>query len=300
MSLNGKLFDLLLFVFLSLCSGCSIDYHVQQASSPALEEDLQNFEGMRVHFLGIERGESTLIQFPDDYTVLIDTGHVREKNAEQDQHETEDRSLVNILTEQGVKKIDLLILTNGMSDHIGGLNDVLEQYSIKKIIVPGILRDSIINSSTFEGIEIVNAEEGYEMNWPLGVKMKVLFPGNFLSLSPQANSLVFFVQHQDLRFLFTSDINDRVELKLLQKYDLHSQILKVSDGGRAHASHPAFLEEVDAQVAVIFDGDGEGHGREEVMERLYESWIDVYRTSVHGTITVFSTGDDYQVVEEKN
>ncbi len=299
MKINRKLICILFIVFLSVGSGCSIDYHIQQ-SEPALEEDLQYSEGMKVNFLGIERGESTLIQFPDEYTILIDTGHVHEETSGQEEGNSGDRSLIDILAQQGVKKIDLLILTNVMPDHIGGLDEVLEHYSVNKIIVPGILRDFIINSSTIEGIDILDAEEGYEMIWPLGVKMKVLYPGTTLSLSPQANSLVFLVEHKDLRLLFTSDINDRVELKLLQKYNLHSQILKVSDGGRAHASHPSFLEEVDAQVAVIFDGDGEGHGREEVMERLNESWIDVYRTSIHGTITIFSTGDDYQVIEEKN
>ncbi|MBO8170747.1 MAG: hypothetical protein H0Z33_02530 [Bacillaceae bacterium] len=297
---------LLMFLSTIAGTGCSIDHHLQPAVN-ANPNQPQNFDGVLVHFLDIKEGEVSLIQYPDGYNILIDTGGNIEDNLraneqnDSGEEEAEDiNTLPEILEAWHVDRIDLLVLTNGMEGHTGGLAELLKHVPVKKVMVPKLLKDEIVQPSLLNDIELLEVVEGDLVKLPLNTTMKILFPGEPLSLSPQANSLVFMFQHGNIHFLFTSDINDQVELRLKEKYNLKAEILKVSDGGSIHASHPEFLREVDAQVAVIFNGHHQSMGRQEVLERLNETWIDVYQTEIHGTVTIQSTGDDYQVIKEKN
>lgn len=286
-------------------AGCSMEQKLQP-SVKALDQTEEPFEGMKVNFLGVSTGEASLIQFPDGFTVLVDTGGAEPEEGGDEQGETQDevqqkgKPILQILNEMNVKKIDLLILTNDMEGHIGGIESIVNNIPVAKVVVPQLLHDVIVNPQWFEGIEIMDVVEGDVIKLPLQAQIRILSPSEPLSLSPQANSLVFMLRHKELRFLFTSDINDKMELKLKDKYNVYAQILKVSDGGSIQASHSEFLREVDAQVAIVFNDTGEGSGREEVLERLNETWIEVYQTRIHGTVTILSTGDDYQIVKEES
>lgn len=286
-------------------TGCTIDYHLRQVTTAAGDKH-ESFTGMEVSFLGIENGEATLIRFPNSYTILVDTGGKKEgslteheKAAGKEKQENSDRySLLQILKRMDVQEIDLLVLSNHLEGNAGQLAEIVKNIPVSEIMVSKLLHGQGLDIRQLSGIAVREVVEGDVIPLPLGADIRILYPSEPLSLSPQANSLVFVLQHNKIRFLFTGEINDQVELRLIQKFDLHAQILKVSDGGSIHASHPDFLKEVDAQVAVIFSGNGEEVGRSKVMDRLIEAWMDVYQTKVHGTISVRSTGEDYEIVDE--
>lgn len=272
-------------------TGCiSQDKDLAAAVQPAPADlsEKQDFHGMAVQFLGITEGECTLVTFSQGYTLLIDAGSARSVS-----------EVIDLLEENHVKKIDLLVLTGDMDEHIGGANKILEQFPVEQVMLPDAIKDTITDEVKTSIQSVLAVREGQAVPLPQEAKIRVLHPGEPLSLSPQANSLVLQLVHGNIKMLFTSDVTEEVEHQLMDKYNLKSQFLKVSDSGSNLASSAQFLEKVDPHAAVIFTDDEKVIGFHDVIERLHGTWIDVYQTKNHGTIRVLSDSKDYRIEREK-
>lgn len=278
----GKCYLILLVVALG---GCSF------ALPPTDQEvyQFQNYhkeipkEGVHIHFIPLTNGEATLILLENGEHVLIDSGNY------SSQHE-----LFAFLEEQQIEKIEHVIITNDKDEHMGNFRDLLSNYTLNHVYYPYHL-DSVF--SKLEGIEdqtLHSLSAGDSIKLESLSFIKILHPGKNLELSPQDHSLVFQFIHNKNKFLFTSDISDKVEEILVKNYDLRSQILKVCDFGSNQASSDAFLAEVDAHVAVIFHRPN-FYLNYAVLERLEESWMDVYPLKKHGHIHIVSQKNDYEL-----
>ncbi len=258
-----------------------------QPNSAELSEK-QDFHGMTVQFLAISEGEATLITFSQGYTLLIDAGSAKSGD-----------EVADFLEQNHVKKIDLLVLTGDMDEHIGGANEILSQFPVEQVMLPAAIKETITDEVQAPMRSVLAVEEGEAYPLPQEAKIRILHPGDPLSLTPQANSLVLQLIHGNIKWLFTSDITEEVEHELMEKYNLKSQFLKVSDSASNLASSPQFLKKVDPHAAVIFSDDEKVIGFDEVLERLHETWIDVYQTKNHGTIRVLSDSKDYRIERDK-
>ena len=84
--------------------------------------------------------------------------------------------------------------------------------------------------------------------------------------------------------------------------DLDATVLKVGHHGSSTSSSYVFLREVMPTYAVISVGrdNSYGHPHEEVMSRLYDAQVTVYRTDEQGTVVAFSDGETVTFTTEKN
>lgn len=88
------------------------------------------------------------------------------------------------------------------------------------------------------------------------------------------NSLVLKLCYKNFKMIFTGDIEEIAEQKLLQKYDntekLAANILKVAHHGSKSSSIAEFLEKVNPKIAVIGVGKNNkfGHPNTGVLDRL--------------------------------
>ena len=83
---------------------------------------------LRLSFLDIGQGDSILIQTPEHQNILIDAG--------------EGSQVIGELGKQmGFfdKTINLFILTHPHRDHFGGLLEILQKYSVKQIMLTGVI-----------------------------------------------------------------------------------------------------------------------------------------------------------------
>jgi len=240
-----------------------------------------------VSFLPLTQGEATLIQLPQENFYLVDTG------SNVTAHE-----LVNLLYEHGVTRLNGIILTNSCVEHSGGLSQVLKQFSVDTIYVPKLIANTFSIPMNKQAIVKQLAKDDI-LTLMQNVKIEILAPSEPLLLSPQVNSLVFRLVHKDTHFLFTSDINQEIENKLISRYQIQSEILKVSDFGSNMGSSPSFLEKVDPQVGIIFSSDERLYrASEDVLERLNEIWMDTFLLKKQGEIQILSDGTNYEVVEK--
>lgn len=86
---------------------------------------------LKVHFIDVGQGDATYIEFPDGKDMLIDAG-------DRDSDITAD--LLDYLNGLGTLTdgLDYLMLTHTDSDHVGGMNEVLDAYEVRKVFMPNI------------------------------------------------------------------------------------------------------------------------------------------------------------------
>lgn len=288
--------------FLVLCAislyACSIDNHLQPAvvkvDDPFETETEQQFSGLILTYLALPQGESTLVKIPGGKTMLIDTGTEKDWQV-----------LAAYLAEHKITRLDYLVLTNDQPEYMGGFSALSKQVKIDTLILPKLISASIHHVALFSpNQKKLEAEQGQIHTLEQDVAIEVLQPDEPLFLSPQNNSLVFRLIHGQLRFLFMSGVNEKVEERLLerQKDKLKAEVLKVGDQGSNQGTSQPFLTQVDPQVAIIQTGksrDKMKDGQIEVMERLGESWAETYVTSHDGSITVLSNGKEYRILKQK-
>ena len=81
-----------------------------------------NSKTLIVHYIDVGQGDAVFIQTPSQ-NVLIDGGE-------------RGTTVEDYLKQQGVGCLDIVISTHPHSDHIGGLINVLENFTVKEVIDP--------------------------------------------------------------------------------------------------------------------------------------------------------------------
>jgi competence protein ComEC len=208
--------------------------------------------------------------------------------------------VVPFLLDNGITSLDMVVATHGHDDHVQGLTDVLENLKVKKLLLPDINNneglESLIELAEKKKIHIVRCADRDLIHLDKNTLLYVLNPplnsaGDDASINKASlnnTSLVLKLQYKDLKVLFTADAEKEVEERLLREdKDLFADVLKVGHHGSETSTSQAFLESVNPNAAVISVGKNNfGHPSEEVMCRLEEADIKIFRTDLDGAITI--------------
>lgn len=270
---------ILLTLFLS---ACSLDGMQGTSSIP------KNADELVVHYIDVGQGDSTLIELPNDESVLIDGGT-----------RGSGQVVADYLDQEGIEHLDYLIATHPHEDHIGGLVQIVKDYSIGDIYMPKVNHSTQVYENLLQAI----ADKGYRISSP-GVgefmidedylTMNVLAPaeemtGSNLNNYSIANRLVY----GDTSFLFTGDAEKKSEEYMVENgYDLRADVLKVGHHGGDTSTIESFLAKVKPTYGVISAGiDNQyGHPHANVLDRLANQGVDIFRTDEQGTIVARSDG----------
>ena len=117
---------------------------------------------------------------------------------------------------------------------------------------------------------------------------------------PNANSIVLRLDYGSFSMLLAGDAEEQTEHRLMTKeLDLQSKVLKIGHHGSKYASSGDFLERVKPQFAIVSCGawNRYGHPAQSVLDRLRAANVKLYRTDLHGEITITTRGaaDDINV-----
>ena len=138
--------------------------------------------------------------------------------------------------------------------------------------------------------------------------IKVLWPRseNIHSEDENYYSRVFMVYDKGIRTLITGDITEEGEMALIHEYsnsdELKCDVLKIAHHGSRFSSSIEFLIATDPMIAVISVGKNNnyGHPSYEVIEKLNESGIIIYRTDEDGAVGIIPYEEGFQVVTHKS
>lgn len=236
-----------------------------------------------LYFLDVGQGDSQFIELPGGAQVLVDAGPGKGVIRELDR-----------VLKSTDRYIDLVLLTHPQMDHFEGFIEVLRRYRVGAFISNGA-RGTAKSFSNLEqavresGVPIVVLGEGDRIR--IGEsRMDVLSPSPELVLSNEPNdgAIVLLLESNGMRSLFTGDIGAAVEERIVNRYNIRSDALKVAHHGSRFSSSREFLAEVAPAVAVIGVGHSNtyGHPAPETLSRLTAAGARIFRTDKDGTVRV--------------
>lgn len=236
-----------------------------------------------VHFLDVGQADCALIKFSDS-AVLIDGGN-----------DADAGYIKKYLKNEGIESLDLVVGTHPHEDHIGGLDDIINQFTVKKIVLPKCSSDTktfedLLDSISKKGLKITEAYSGVDLSLD-GARLTVLSPprgANYDDLNEY--SAVIKLEKDGVSFLFTGDAQSVNEEEMQSSdVDLKSTVLKVGHHGSDTSTTEKFLEAVSPEYAVISVGAGNpyGHPAETTIKRLQDAHVRTYRTDEDKTVVFY-------------
>ena len=250
-----------------------------------------------VHFIDVGQGDCTFV-ISDGKTLLIDTG---EKEYAQ--------KICEYIGNQGIDKIDYMLLSHPHSDHMGGASEIIDNIDVENIILPKLPYDMNPTSKFYESFLLSVKNNGLKLTaalpgsiYEIGeCKLEILSPVNEYSDLNNFSAAAVLTHGAD-SFLFTGDIEKKSEKDIIETGRLSQiDVLKAAHHGSSTSNSREFLEITDPDYAVIMcsQGNSYNHPNKDAVERIRKHTDRIYRTDLDGTIVFTSSEDGLKIKTEK-
>lgn len=219
-------------------------------------------------FIDVGQGSATHIR-NGGFNILIDGGGSYRYNIGKN-------TLKQYLLKNGEAKVDLALATHKDMDHYKGLRELADCFNVRKLLDEAIMGDEYIVSGNLRIVTL----------WPKD-KADALEDEN-------DNSSVFMITHKGVRTMITGDLGAEGELKMIEHYRksgreevLDADILNVGHHGSKNSTSEELLDVVSPEICIIQVGKNNyGHPSQEVLDRIRERGIAVFRNDECGAIGV--------------
>ncbi len=243
---------------------------------------------LKIYFIDVGQGDSTLIITPDKKTILIDSGG-------NEKYDVGRNVLLPYLLDRGITKLDYIMVSHFDTDHCKGFEYILENIKVRNIII------SKQNQLTKNYKKINELCIKHKVKKIVASKRDVLCIGKYSTIniySPDKvladdindNSIVAKFKCYRNTILFTGDASTNIEEKLLndKNINLKSNILKVSHHGSRTGTSEEFLNKVNPEIVLIGVGENNkfGHPHDEVINRIKNKRKKIFRTDKNGEISI--------------
>ncbi len=302
---------LLLFaalLFLLSAVGCNVIYDMMEYESyyedltgsvkdTNLEEYFGTDEVLKVEFIDVGQGDSSLIITPDGKSMLIDSGEYYAYDA-----------VKSALNAHKITKIDALVATHPHSDHIGCMANIIEDYEISTIYMPNAASTSksfetLLNIIEKKKLNVIEAKAGTEIELGDQVEAQILSPIDESYDDTNNYSAVVHLTFGDISYIFMGDAETIVEEELIDSgQNIKADVIKLGHHGSSTSSSEDFLKKVNPIIGVISCGtdNSYGHPHEETLETLNKLNIKYFRTDEKGNILVATDGNELAVIDSLN
>lgn len=249
---------------------------------------------LNIFYFYVGQADCTLI-INNGKTMLIDAGD-----------KTDGKLIANCLKQLGIEKIDYLIGTHSDDDHIGGMIDIVNNFEIQNLYMP---QKEANNQGYIELKKNINIQK-IEINDIIKIGEAtaiVKWVDNEEKYSDNNSSIVLQLNYKDKKYLFTGDIETKVENELIKQNTLEEiNVLKVSHHGSNSSTGEKFLNAIKPKSVIISSGSTYNKfPNVECLKRILKlvNKESIFITERDGTIWITSDGitvDNIQKLNEIN
>ena len=295
---NSALLSLIFLLLVAVVACISSAPGATFASTSAQLAAGSDTPALSITVLDVGDGDAILITASQGHAALIDGGP----------RKTQVR---DVLKERAITRLDLVINTHPHADHLTGLPAVLDEFPVGQMIDSG----TVHYSKTYESYLAIIGQRGIPLVTPRDItrfklgpaRLDVLRPSVYFAsersdASPVNDSTpVIEISYGAFSALLTGDATAATELQLIARGWLSPvTLLKVAHHGSDTSTSQPFLDVVRPQIAVISVGKGStGLPSDAVLGKLKERGATVYRTNLHGNVTVITDGHTWKVTTER-
>jgi competence protein ComEC len=250
-----------------------------------LSGGFSNNDSPEVIFFDVGQGDSILVQ-EGDFQVLVDGGP--------------DDSVIFKLAKRMPsydKNIEIVILTHPHEDHIRGLMNVLDEFTVERVFINKIEYENKLYKDLLEdyGDLIVEVAQGDSFKYG-DIEGEIIYP--ILNKHPSKyvqdkninnESVVTLLNIKGKRILLTGDAEREEEYKLLQQFSFENiYILKAGHHCSRTATSDMFLRAVNPSIAICSYGEGNkfGHPHYETIEKFKKCNVQYLETAKEGDIVI--------------
>lgn len=245
---------------------------------------------LNMYFINVGQADAILIM-NNGHNMLVDAGN-----------DEDGKKLVSYFKNLGIESFDYLVGTHPHEDHIGGMDDIIENFEIKMYLMP----DKLSTSKTFENVLDALIEK--KLTYIVPEQDDILHLGDAVlevihvgTERDDANdsSIILKLIHGNNSFLLMGDASSNVEKEILNE-DIKSDVLKIGHHGSEYSSADQFINIVDPKYAVIEVGKNNiyNHPKQVTIDKLNKKNIKIYRTDMDGTIIFTSDGENINIRTE--
>lgn len=259
-------------------------------SSPFVENDdeasISTFSSgtLKVNYIDVGQGDSIFIQLPNNQTMLIDAGEAYKSD-----------NVINYLNNLGITKIDYVIGTHPHTDHIGGLEEVINTFDIGSIYMPRASSTSktyedLLTTISSKGLKVKTAKSGVVVLDEDNLKLEFIAPNSDSYSELNNYSAVLKLTYLDNTFLFMGDAETLSEDEITN--EIKADVIKVGHHGSDSSSSLEFVKKVSPEYAIIMVGVGNSynHPYQSIIDRYESVGAKVLRTDLDGNIVCDSDG----------
>ncbi|ELW79387.1 TPA: DNA internalization-related competence protein ComEC/Rec2 [Acinetobacter nosocomialis] len=238
---------------------------------------------IQLHILDVGQGQAIFLQQPEQ-NWLIDTGGSYDEKI----FSIGQNVVVPFLRQQGVKRLDRVVLSHLDQDHSGAFPVIQQEFPIKQVL-------SNEQSSTTLKQPFQYCHQGQQWQYP-ELDIQILWPKEkdlaFVHSEQNQYSCVVYLHFKGIsdyqNFLIMGDAGWEAEYELLKDYpSLKVDVLVLGHHGSKHSSAYDFLATLKPKLAIASAGfdNRYGHPSQEVINRLKALHIPLKSTVEQGTLS---------------
>ncbi|MDM9639857.1 DNA internalization-related competence protein ComEC/Rec2 [Acinetobacter nosocomialis] len=238
---------------------------------------------IQLHILDVGQGQAIFLQQPEQ-NWLIDTGGSYDEKI----FSIGQNVVVPFLRQQGVKRLDRVVLSHLDQDHSGAFPFIQQEIPIKQVL-------SNEQSSTTLKQPFQYCHQGQQWQYP-ELDIQILWPKEkdlaFVHSQQNQYSCVVYLHFKGIsdyqNFLIMGDAGWEAEYELLEDYpSLKVDVLVLGHHGSKHSSAYDFLATLKPKLAIASAGfdNRYGHPSQEVINRLKALHIPLKSTVEQGTLS---------------